>query len=1780
MTHDKRVVIPWLQERVAALLGEAPDSIAVDRTFADYGLSSAEGVAMIVALGQLIGATLSPALLWDCPDIASLAAQVCGEDVVAAIETPDELDARAPIAIVGMACRYPGAPDLGKFWQLLELGEVSIGPIPEARWDAASLYHPDREAPGRSIGRVGGFLSRVEEFDAHFFGISPREAAHVDPRQRLMLELAWEAFEDAGVPLDEHSTPRTGVFVAVLNDDYNLLFSKDLSLYQAATGAGTANSLVANRVSYAFDLRGPSLTLDTACSGSLVALTLACRSLRAGECSLALAAGVNVNLLPHGDVFFTKAGALSPTGRCRSFDAAADGIVRSEGAGVVLLKPLARAIADGDRIYAVIRGEALNHDGRTNGVMAPSRAAQEALLAQACKNAGVHPGDVQWVEAHGTGTPLGDPIEVNAMITALGRGRRADQPLVVGSVKANIGHTEAAAGIAGVIKVALSLRAGRIPPQPAFHTLNPAIDRPAFPLLVPTNTMPWPGAGPRIAGVSGFGFGGANAHVVLEQAPMEVPRQRNADDGAPRLLPISARSPEAFVAMARSIAEVLESAPLADICYTAACRRTHNKIRAAVVVGDVESTRAALERLEPPAPVGREPRVAFVYSGQGTHWPGMARECLADQDFLAAIEPAAALFELHGTPPLLPLLREADSLERTAVAQPLVFLVQLGLTRLWRRAGVEPVAVLGQSLGEIAAAHVSGALSLEDAVSVVFHRSRLMQGVAGRGATAVIGLPREQVELSLAMAEALDVAGVTATETTLVSGPRDEVDRLVAAVTKRGVFARVLAGVDVAFHGRQMEPLLSPLTGSLAGVMPTGARIPMVSTLSGEWIHGPELDGRYWAKQLLRPFDLPAALARVDADVFVELGPHAALQGALTSLGLRAVPSMRRGEAVLPVTLASLAELHALGVELDWRVLTPPGRLVSFPNYPWQRERHWIDQLRRAAPEGAGPRGRVRSAAGDGQLFEQLELSLHDPPWLIDHQVHGSVAMPGAAWATLAASAGRELLGGAVEVGELRFHRLLRIPAEGAVMQLVLTPEGPDSATFVAADARRERLASGLVRQRQGQGMSVVRDLDALRRSCPRREDPEHLDALLVEQGFRYGPSFRAIERLHVGEGQALARLRLPTGLEATGSVHPVLLDAAFRVIASVAVDETLRAPAGLRRAWLGEQVPGEVWCHVRCSGSTERDSMFVDIELLDDDGRVLVSVEGFELAAIEALPEPSTLLYQLEWEPVGLEARDASDSWALVNVPDALRQALERRGHTTSAFETGVEARRILWAVDPDASAQAQTETFLHLATRLGSARLSILTAGAQAVRPNEGCSPDQAAVWGFARVFANEHPERWGGIVDALGVSDDAIAAALTSEGEDQLALRDDGAHALRLRPAQLGRTEQPRVLRRNASYLITGGLSGLGAETARWMVQHGCRRLILAARSSLPPREEWARLAPDHPAHERVALVRELEALGCAVHPAVLDVADPEQLRALLARHEAEGLPPIRGVVHSAGSLHDELIWRMTVEDLRTVLAPKVDGARALDQLTGELDFFVLYSSISSILGRTGQANYAAANAFLDALALERRARGRPATVINWGPWRDTGMFAGLHDDRGPVRSLSRELGRETLTAIWNGKAVQCAVVDADWTRIPRSRLLVDLQPDASGKPETHDPNKLLALLLLEPEQRLNSVETELRALAAEVLRAQPSRVDVYATLFELGMDSLMVIELKRRAEATYGQELTMNDVFSGSIIQLANTICVKLEHSEQLEALLSHIEALPMSEVEALLEGHGR
>ncbi len=889
--------------------------------------------------------------------------------ITQALRKIDELSARLevaekvvsePVAVVGMGCRFPGGvvgPE--SFWRLLVNGGDAISEVPADRWDAEEFYDPDPLAPGRMTTKWGGFVSDVAGFDADFFAISPREAEAMDPQQRLLLEVAWEALEHAGIAPDSLGDTRTGVMMGLSSWDYTVVNMERGAEIDAYLGTGNMHSTAAGRISYLLGLRGPAVAVDTACSSSLVAVHLACQSLRQRESDLALAGGVQLSLSPSTSIALSKWSALSPRGRCHAFDAGADGFVRGEGAGVVVLKRLADAVCDRDRVLAVVRGSAVNQDGRSNGLTAPNVLAQRDVITDALRVGGVAPDTVNYVEAHGTGTVLGDPIEFEALAATYGRG---DTPCALGAVKTNLGHLEAAAGVAGFIKAVLVLERGQIPPNLHFSRWNPAIDASATRLLVPTDIAPWPECpGPRRAGVSSFGISGTNAHVVLEQGPDPAPVSATGPrtGSAVTTLVVSGKTPERVASTAGMLAEWMAGegagVPLADVAHTVNHHRTRYKTVAAVCARDRAQAVAGLQALAAghtavgvvdahQGPHGSG--TVFVYSGQGSQWAGMGQRLLADEPaFAAAIVELEPVFVEQAGFSLRQVLDSGEQVVGIERIQPVLVGMQLALTALWRSYGVEPDAVIGHSMGEVTAAVVAGALSPAEGLRVIATRSRLMSRLAGQGAMALLELEAPAAEKLIADYPDVTVAVYASPSQTVIAGPPEQVDAVIAVVDAQGRLARRIE-VDVASHHPTIDPILPELRSALSGLAPVAPKIPLISTTGHAGSEAPRFDADYWVTNLRNPVRFSQAVAAAGADhaTFVEVSPHPlltyaisdTLQSTSSTNSFIVTSALKRVE---DETLFFHAQLAAIGV-------TAPnaggGRFADIPPSPWLHSRYWV----------------------------------------------------------------------------------------------------------------------------------------------------------------------------------------------------------------------------------------------------------------------------------------------------------------------------------------------------------------------------------------------------------------------------------------------------------------------------------------------------------------------------------------------------------------------------------------------------------------------------------------------------------------------------------------------------------------------------------------------------------------------------------------------------------------------------------------------------------------------
>lgn len=1165
----------------------------------------------------------------------------------------------ATIAIVGIACRYPGgatSPEL--LWRLLCEGRDAVVDVPPDRWEIDRFYHPDHRQPGRMVLKQGGFIGEVDVFDARFFGISPREVQQMDPQQRLLLETTWEALEDAGIAADGLAGTDTGVFVGISSNDYYSLQvteeqAEEIDMHSATGGA---MSIAANRISFAYDLRGPSLSIDTACSSSLVATHCAAESIRRGECRLAVVAGVNLILNTHFTTSLSQAGMLSPRWRSRAFDAAADGYVRGEGVGVVILKPLADALRAGDRIHAVLRGTAVNQDGHTPGLTMPSAEAQQRNILAACARAGVRPDEVGYVEAHGTGTPVGDPIEAEGLGTAFGQGRPEERPLLIGSIKSQIGHLESAAGVAGLIKASLVVSHGMIPRSLHFETPSPRIPMVELKLRVTDHLQAFP-PGRRLAGVNSFGFGGTNAHALVEAPPS--PAVTSPPRPPPWILPLASRNPDALGTLAARFAERIEEAPdPGRVCAAAARRRDHQGARHAVVAADRDGLVAALreDRRAPAGGVGTQ-RVVFAFCGQGAQWWAMGRELLAESPvFAAEVARCAQAMHAAGFDDLLAELtasEESSRVQRTEVLQPTVFAVQMGLAAVWRAWGIEPDAVVGHSVGEFAAACISGAMSLEDAARVVVHRARVQAKADPAGGMAYVALPSDQA-LAWARRFGADVhiGAYNSPRTCTLAGGRALLEQVVEALQAEGTFAR-LVRVNCACHTDHMDPLREELYAGLEGLRPQASRIPMYSTVTGRRVDGSTLDADYWWENFRRPVafgQAVEALVQDGHDTFLELSPHPLLVGPIReALGERpgvVLPSLLREKPERVQMLMALATLYVRGADVRWEGVYPGvAPAESLPHQPWIHERFW--------GERAASRAR-RVGRGDHPLLERrLPTSLPtwqgrlDRPslsWIGDHVIQGEVVVPGAVYLEMALAAARIDVGGDARLEEVEFRRVLVLPERPPrVIEVALSPTDRSfqvRSRAVGEDGNWVEHAVGRYAP-QGTSRPFPVDLAAIRGRVGQPFDLEQVFTTLVERGYAYGPTFRGLKALSGDQGRYLGRVEVPAALASDVDayhLHPAVLDACLQVMLALALQDDVRRtflPVGVRRLELF--APLRYPLHVTTTlHSAERDEFLMDVVLVDDAGQRLANISGLRAKAVSedrrAAYDLREHLYQARW--------------------------------------------------------------------------------------------------------------------------------------------------------------------------------------------------------------------------------------------------------------------------------------------------------------------------------------------------------------------------------------------------------------------------------------------------------------------------------------------------------------------------------------------------------------------
>ncbi|MEV0193399.1 type I polyketide synthase [Kitasatospora purpeofusca] len=1703
---------------------------------------------------------------------------------------------REPIAVIGIGCRFPGGVQDGSgLWQLAAAGGCTAGPVPEDRWSSARLARSHDPDVAVRAG-YGCFLDGdIWAWDPEAFSVAPIERRWVDPQFRVLMEVAWEAVEHAGIPMDRVRGSRAGVYMGTYAPDN--LFREARPVQDAPNSAylfGNFTAGAAGRVAFAMDLRGPVMVVSTHCSSGLVALDTACGALTLGECDLALAGGVLLMVSPETHLYEAPL-LLSGRGACHAFDALADGYVRGEGAGVIVLKRLADALRDGDRVLAVIRGSAVNNDGQVSRLTAPSTQMQQQLFRRAVDSAGIDPGEVGLVEAHGPGTAVGDPIEYTSIDAVYGQGSGG---CALGSVKTNIGHCEPVSGIAGVIKAVESLRRGLIPPNQNFRTWNPSIPRGRQSrLFVPGELTHWPVPGiARLAAVCSYGVTGTNAHVVLEAAPATrsspLGGRETRRNGRARLFLLSGGSPKALSGAAARLADWAggeggRSVPLQDVAHTLALRRSHADHRLGVVARDITElvTRArafasgeASDGVSAGVPVlpPEHAGPVFVFTGQGSQRPGMCRGLLANEPvFASAIEELEPLISAESGLSLRKLLTGQDRLTGINRVQPVLYAVQIGLADLWRSWGVEPAAVIGQSLGEVAAAVVAGALSREEGAKVICRRSALLATISG-GAMASVRLGAEETAAAIAAAGAggVALAVLTSPTSTVVSGDAGQIAALVRGWETAGVAARMI-DVDVASHSPQVDPILTELRRVLDALPAVDPGDAFLSTVTADPSAPGLLDAAYWVRNqrdtVRFQAAVQAALSRGHR-LFVECTPHPLavlpIQETARAQGVRdvvAVGTLRQGVEDSDAFLTHLAAVHCAGHDgIDLMTHYGEGHLADVPGTSWHRVRHGGDDApyQLVAPHLVGATqhpllgGHVADPDRPGLHLWQTPIGPLRLPWLADHAVAGVPVLPGTGFAEMVLSAGSTAFGSdSLAAEDLQ-----------VLSPLVLDPE-PEVTTRLVVEGDRAR-----VEIRTGTGDAGVvharADVRPLPTAAPRSSmlpdtggwtdfPPADLYRYLrTRHDVLHGPAFTAVERIqvHPTDERAVSRLRVADSARVsawTMTLHPSLTDQLVQTVVAIWLTHHTLSPGPVVVAGFDAVMSWGTWSHVRWATAelhrADDSSCTGSGQLLNDDGTVVAEIRGLRLANVTPPEERYTSrLSHLAWVPETAPQRhpqSTPENWLVVTNEDTgwprdLAALLTREGAPArtvhpAALPGALHAPGPITAVAlalgrPD-TARSPADAAREVTTQLTDA---LRTLTAQDAPPRlwvlwrgEEMGLASSGLPGLIRVAAYEHPGLVGSIemtgpTTPYDVLEDLLA---TDRPPAEISWRHGDRHLARVvhGPGPTG-TPLPRPVREGGRYLVTGGLGGLGLRTVRWLAERGAGRIVTCGRSS-----------PGEATERELATLR--ATTGARIDVLLGDIADPAMADRAVRSAADDGGGTVHGVLHCAGLVEDAVLARLDATLTARVWRGKAEGAWALHRATADqdLDLFVLYSSIAGLVGSPGQGAYAAANTFLDAFAEWRRGQGLPATSVAWGAWSQVGRGRHLAG-RGHLM-ISPEDGIAALERILAEGHCRVAYSPIDLDRwiepfpaLRESPLLAGLlaapAPDHASAPAR---DQVLSAGTAAERRRLlhEFIASETRTLLGGTTR----HIGPHTSMVVLGLDSLGAVQLQQRIRQGLGVDV---------------------------------------------------
>lgn len=1863
----------WLVQRIAALKNVDEESIDIKKAFTEYGLSSLEAVSLSGDLEELVGLRISPTIVFDYPSISSLSEYLSSPRMDSPGQIESNLSQSEPIAIVGMSCRFPGVKNPQEFWEDLINGVDRITEVPAARWSKDRFFHPDPSVPGKTASYWGGFLNDIDQFDSFFFGISPNEAKLMDPQQRLLMELSFEALDDAGQLLDRIDGSKTGVFMGISNSEYGQHHALSPNSITSHSGTGSALSIAANRISYFYNFRGPSMAIDTACSSSLSAVHLACQSIRNGECDLALAGGVNIILSPILSIGFTKAGVLSPDGKCKSFGADANGYTRGEGGGIIVLKSLKKAIEDGDTIHSIIRGSSIQQDGRTNGLMAPSQESQENLLQNTYAKIGIEPKDVQYIEAHGTGTLLGDSMEANAIGNVIGSRKKTD-PITIGSVKSNIGHLEAAAGIAGLIKVVLSLKNRTIPASLNCKNLNPLIPFENLNIKVQQKMSEWPQVDTAIAGLSSFGFGGTNVHMVLQATENDTSKSEHYNvQGVkqPFLLPLSEDNKENLQSLAKEFFELLNRSSneeIGDICYAASRRRTSKSCRSVCIGWNRDELIKSLKNLANDIPdynviytgkvVNEIPKTAYVFSGHGGQWIGMGRELFHKQEkFKQSLEKTDKLIRnMFGWSVIQELLIDPENdIEDISKVQPCIFAIQLGLVDLWNSWGVSPNAVIAHSMGEVASAYIAGILSLESAIQIICSRSALMTKVQDKGTMLATELSeKDALKVIEGYEEVVSIGAINSPSSTFLSGSPDEIEEIKTKLENQNLFCK-LVKVNIAPHSPQMDELKPEMLEVLATVRSNSPAIPFYSTVTGNKESELVFDNKYWVDNLRKPVLFVNATKAIIDDgysVFVEIGPHPVLLGSIkqtcnetVKLGL--YPSMKREEDQVEIIFRSLSSLYVDGHNVNWQNVLVSGKNTTLPSVIWNHERYWLDDIKSGFEQEKDWTKQIQPLLGDqleiahlpNETIWQKSLGSEVYNLIEHHKVDNQVVFPATGYIEIIVEALNDL--GELDekvISEIKFiDKLILEPENIRTIQIALNQDS-DNESIIKIYSKTDQswtlhVTAKIVALDEAESNKELFIPNEFIENSKSSISISNFYDSFEKRGIQYGVNFQRVKKVWRNTNEALGKVELTEQQQFDSqqfSIHPALLDACLQVTSEVMdqEEENLYLPSFCDSIQLYSKSPIR-WSHVSMVHSDDT-SVKSDIQLFDENERLVMELKGFEVrrsmrSLNDKVPE-NIWLYKLAWQLNQVAKFNdvqtlSGQRWLILNdesgIGDQIGQMLSEQGaicefisiedfstpfNETSEKEIADLIERKfkdingslhgiihLWSVDllndksristlTDDKEYFTSINVLQIIQAIstifvGSPKLWLITQGVQSIGTENNISVSQSPLWGLGKIISYEFPELKCTRIDLdpdLENNQNAsqlFNALFDDSKEDQIAIRGNERYVNRILPykAQFKTCQTEDLFKEDATYIITGGLSGLGLATAKWMSERGAGNLVLLGRSE--------------PSESVITEIEIISEFGANIFVKQLDVCERDDLNMLVSEIKGN-LPPLKGIIHSAGLVDDDSLLKLNATRIREVMAPKVTGTRNLHEATIDLslDFFIMYSSAVSVLGSPGQGNYAAANAYLDTMAQYRQSIGEHGLTINWGPWAEIGLAVELTkqlEDKNAstehlVKTISVQDGLQTIENLLTGSVNQAQI-----TALPFNlKDLLELYPPAAGMAFFEDVggneshvSRLYARPNLKQEYVAPRTEVESKMVELWQQTLHIDKVGIRDSFFELGGDSVLAAQVLSLARKVYGINIDPKKAFESFTIE---SLAEMLE-----EEIFKQIEDMSEEEVQKLL-----